>query len=406
MATVAIVGAGPSGCFVAQALLKAMPGVEVDILDRLPVPYGLIRYGVAPDHQGTKAVIRQFERLFERQGVQFFGGVTLGNDLSLDDLREMYDAVVLATGLGADRQLGVPGDDLPGVCGSGAVTRAINDHPFAAPVLPEFGRRVVIVGNGNVALDLARVLAKSADEFEGSDLSPSREKGLAGVESIEVIGRSPATQARFDPVMLRELGRLSDVRISVVDAQGEGKVIEALAAIDGHAPENAARTLTFRFGWTPLRLTGRDRLESAGFTASDGSGALLSLPCDSVLTAIGFDDQADRNRAELLANATGDGFLAQGLYAAGWFRRGPRGTIPDSRADAQIVAARLAADLDGKADPKPGRAALARHLSRSISYADWQRIDAVERSDCPQGRCRQKIPTLSRMLEIAQAGDP
>lgn len=404
--SIAIVGAGPSGCYTAQALLKALPDAQVDILDRLPVPYGLVRYGVAPDHQGTKAVTRQFERLFERQGVGFFGHVELGRDIALDELRGLYDAVVLATGLSADRRLGIPGEDLAGVIGAGRVTRAWNDHPDAAP--PALGRRVVIMGNGNVAMDLVRILAKEPGEFEGSDLSPGNAAALeaAGVDSIEVIGRAPAGHAKFDPVMVRELGKLTGARIRVMGDTsgigGEGKLAEALAAVDGHAPAGARREVTFRFGWTPRRLTGGTGVEAAHFTASDGSGAELVLDCDTFVTAIGFE-AADAGRDTLLAAASEDGRLAPGLYAAGWFRRGPRGTIPENRADAQAVAARIAADLGaGSGVHKPGRAALTARLPGAVDYAGWQRIDAAERAGCPEGRCRQKIATIGRMLDIAR----
>ena len=255
MVSVAIVGAGPSGCFTAQALAKAMPDAMIDIIDRLPVPYGLVRYGVAADHQGTKNVTRQFERLFERQGVGFFGNVEIGKDISLEELRSLYDAVVLATGLSGDRRLGIPGEDLAGVYGSGVITRAWNDHPDADGVEPAIGRHVIVIGNGNVAIDLVRLLAKTDDELEGSDLSTHRSRALvdSGARRIHVIGRSPAHVAKFDPVMLRELGRLSQARISVENATGEGKVIDALAAIDGHGEADARHSITFQFGWMPER---------------------------------------------------------------------------------------------------------------------------------------------------------
>ena len=170
---IAIVGAGPSGCFMAQSLGKACPDVEITIIEKLPVPYGLVRYGVAPDHQGTKAVIRQFARLFEKQGVNFAGNVNVGAgdaaDLSLAELRDIFDVVVLATGLSEDRRLGLAGEQTGGVYGSGAVTRFWNDHPSDQALAPEFGNQVVVVGNGNVALDVVRLLAKGADDFNGSD---------------------------------------------------------------------------------------------------------------------------------------------------------------------------------------------------------------------------------------------
>ncbi len=403
MVTVAIIGAGPSGCYTAQALTKALPEAQIDIIDRLPVPYGLIRYGVAPDHQGTKAVIRQFARLFERQGVGFFGNVALGQDVTLDELRSDYDAVVLATGLSADRKLGVPGDDLPGVLGSGALTRLLNDHPEALEA--RIGSEVVIIGNGNVAIDLLRLMAKGPGEFAGSDLSVGNLDRLtaAGPRKITIIGRSPAEAAKFDPVMLRELGRLEAARIEVIGAEGEGKLIEALTAINGHAPEGAAHQITFRFGWTPARVLGQGHVEGVEFRASDGSGETLSLPCTTLATAIGF--QPAQGAPD--SSAAEDGAIAPGLYAVGWARRGPRGTIPENRADAQKLAARIAADLAGTESAKPGRAALQARCQQAVPYAGWQRIDAAECADCPPDRARVKIASLERMREIAlQTGDP
>lgn len=368
------------------------------------MPYGLVRYGVAPDHQGTKAVIRQFERLFERQGVDFFGNVDIGRDITLDDLRGLYDAVVLATGLGADRKLGIPGEDLPGVMAAGDLTRGWNDHPDAPGTPARLGKRVIVMGNGNVAIDLVRILAKTDAEFDGSDFGAAHTDALreSDVTLIEVIGRGPAHGAKFDPVMLRELGKLSDAAIEVIGADAEGKLAEALAAIHGHAPQGARRMIRFRFGWTPVELQGTDRLRAARFAASDGSGAELHLDCDSFLTAIGFEARPAQDRDRLLADATEDGKLADGLYAAGWFKRGPQGTIPENRADAQSVAARIAADLAGVASQKPGRAGLRARLPDATDHAGWQRIDAAERADPPQGRCRQKIRTIGHMLDIAR----
>lgn len=401
MASIAIIGAGPSGCFTAQALLKALPDVQIDIFDRLPVPYGLVRYGVAPDHQGTKAVIRQFERLFDRQGVGFFGNINFGHDLTLTDLAPLYDAVVLATGLSGDKRLGIPGEDLAGVYGSGAVTRAWNDHPDAAGLAPTIGREVVIMGNGNVAVDLLRLIAKSEPEFDGSDLAPRHVADLAkaGPRKITMIGRGTADAAKFDPVMLRELGRLENARITVLDHSGEGKVSEALAAINGHGSPDAAHKITFRFGWTPEALTGPGHVATAHFTASDGSGARLDRPCDTFLTAIGFEP-ADPALSGL--SASEDGSIRPGLYATGWFRRGPRGTIPENRTDAQTVAARIAADLGAAAAPRPGRAGLTTLVPHATGYDGWLRIDAAERQASPPGRCRLKITTIDDMLFIAR----
>lgn len=399
---IAIVGAGPSGCYLAQALLKAEPELQVDVIDALPVPYGLVRYGVAADHQGTKAVARQFARVFERQGAQFFGNLHVGRDVALDDLRAAYDAVVLAAGLAADRRLGVPGDDLPGVYGAGRLTRALYEHP-EAEALPELGPNPLIVGNGNVAIDLLRLLAKVPEELDGSDLGDGPTSWLAasGIETITVTGRSPAAQAKFDAVMVKELAKLSQVRIEMVGAEDSDdpaarKTLDALAAIDGH--NTGPRRIVFAFGLTPAAVEGEGRVEAMRFATATGD---RTIACSSVLTAIGFEATGDLPRNDLIGAAedAAAGRLVPGLYAAGWFRRGPRGTIPENRADAQDLAKLILSDL--APDPgKPGRAILESTGTR-VDYDAWRQIDAAETGAAPEGRCRAKISTREEMLRIA-----
>ncbi|MGY3670956.1 FAD-dependent oxidoreductase (plasmid) [Marinovum sp. KMM 9989] len=399
---IAIIGAGPSGCFLAQALLKAQPDLRVDLIDRLPVPYGLVRYGVAADHQGTKAVTRQFARLFERQGARFFGNVGIGSDVALDDLRDAYDAVVLASGLSADRPLGIPGGDLPGVYGAGKLTRALYEHP-EAEALPTLGAHPMIVGNGNVAIDLLRLLAKSPDDLDGSDLGAGPTAWLAGsgIEEITITGRSPAAAAKFDTVMIKELSKLSGVTIRVV-GPGESddpvaqKKLDALKSLEGSA---GPRRITFRFGLTPLAVEGDGAAQAVRFDAADGDEV---LPCTSVLTAIGFDAPGDLPRDALLQNEDG-GALGDGLYATGWFRRGPRGTIPDNRADAKALAERILAELSPNAD-KPGAGVL-QDLDAITDYDGWCRIDSAETANPPPGRCRAKITTREEMLSLARQED-
>ncbi len=405
---VAIVGSGPSGCYLAQALLKADSQLRVDILDRLPVPYGLVRYGVAADHQGTKAVIRQFERLFERQGAGFVGNIAVGEDVSLDELRQAYDAVVLAAGLSGDRTLGIPGEDLQGVYRAGHLTRALYEHPDAAP-LPALGAHVVIMGNGNVAIDLLRLLAKTPDELAGSDLGTGPSAWLAGsgIETIDIVGRSPAADAKFDAVMIKELAKLEGVTIDVVgagasDDEEGGRKIAALEAIRGHA--TGARRVTFRFGLTPVRLDGRHGVIGEA-VFQDAAGGTVSLPASAFITAIGFEAAGGLPRDALVGSAAEleQGVIADGLYATGWFRRGPRGTIPDNRADAQLLAARILADFEAlqTAPEKPGRDALPQWAG-AVCYDGWKRIDAAETVSPPQDRCRVKIASREAMLALAR----
>lgn len=410
-AQIAIVGAGPSGCYLAQALLKAHPEMQVDLIDRLPVPYGLVRYGVAPDHQGTKGVIRQFARLFERQGARFIGNLAVNEQIPLEDLRAAYDAVVLAAGLPGDRRLGIPGEDLQGVHASGQLTRAINEHPEAAD-LPALGKHPVIMGNGNVAMDLLRLLAKTPAELQGSDAGPGVSEWLArsGIESLQIIGRSPAGAAKFDPVMVKELGKLAGVSIRVEDAAGGDvaqtpdaeKKLAALAAIDGL--ETGPLRITFRFGLTPLALEGQGRVETAVFRTAEGGEARIA--CTSFLTAIGFQSEGALERDALVAAAEDaeGGKLADGLYTTGWFRRGPRGTIPENRADAQALAKRILAEIAPDGSGKPGSAVFD-GLPDLVSYEGWQRIDAAETAAAPEGRCRAKTRTRARMLALSKASE-
>lgn len=397
---VAIVGAGPSGCFVAQALLKARPEIQVDILDRLPVPYGLVRYGVAADHQGTKSVTRQFARLFERQGARFFGNVAMGRDVTLDALHEAYDAVVVATGLSADRRLGIPGDDLPGIYGAGRITRALYEHPDAEP-LPVLGPRPLIVGNGNVAIDLLRLLAKTPDELDGSDLGPGPTAWLAGsgIEEITILGRSPASAARFDAVMIKELARLGGVTIAIDDlgtaATEEGtRTLEALAPLAGHGA--GPRRIRFVFARRPVAVAGEGHVSALLCATPDGRQERFSAT--SILTAIGFDGETATTRSGAAVR------MAPGLYGAGWFARGPRGTIPDNRADAQALASQILADLDAMPATGP-RGDILACLPGVVTYDGWTRIDAAETTTPPPGRCRAKIADRAAMLSLASGRD-
>lgn len=416
--SIAIVGSGPSGCYTAQALRKRWADAEIVLVDRLPVPYGLVRYGVAPDHQGTKAVTRQFDRLFERENIRFLGNLEIGRDLALDEFRAAFDIVVLATGLYGDRKLGIAGEALPQVYGSGRLTRRVNEHPDEADFVPRFGQRCVIVGNGNVAIDVLRLLIKPASEYQGSDLDHELHASLLdpAPRDIHIVGRSPALAAKFDTVMLRELARLPGVAFQLpgLDQQAPDPAsaakLEALRDLAGITPEQPERRVTFHFGWQPQGIDGEQRVEAIRFVDADGGE--LVLPCDSVVSAIGFAERdAQPLCRERLATAHADiarGLLDHGLFCAGWFRRGPQGTIPENRNDARLVAETIIAMVeDGQLQcTRPGSAGLPlERLRHCTDHAGWQRIDASEQQAAAPGRIRRKIRDRARMLAVAKHGE-
>lgn len=408
---VAIIGTGPSGCYLAQALAKSRPDAEITLIDRLPVPYGLVRYGVAPDHQGTKAVTRQFARLFERQGVGFIGNLTIGDgpgELPLDDLRSTMDAVVLAPGLHVDRGLDVPGADLPGIHGAGAITRHWNGHPDTPAPTPALGRSVAIIGNGNVAVDLLRVLAKGADDFDGSDFDPAHVAD--SVQTIHVVGRARLDAAKFDTVMIKELAALTRVSFELAEGDNPGDpqapTAAAVLALCARTVAAPVKRVVFHSGWHPATFAGTDRV-AAAVLHSTTTDATRDIACDSVITAIGFREEGaglDRNALIGAAQDAESGVIAPGLFATGWFRRGPRGTIPDNRSDAQGVAVKVAEHLNACDPATPGRAALLDRFGSTLTdYADWAAIDATERAAASPGRCRAKLTTRAAMQAVIDA---
>ncbi|WP_074856526.1 FAD-dependent oxidoreductase [Ectopseudomonas oleovorans] len=410
--SIAIVGSGPSGCYMAQTLRKAWPEAPITLFERLPVPYGLARYGVAPDHPGTKAITHQFARLFERENIRFCGNLEIGRDITLPALREHFDVVVLTLGLAGDTPLGIPGDTLPGILGAGRLTRLLNDHPEECESPPILGERVAIIGNGNVAIDLIRLLAKREDEFSGSDLSPQSLEWLRAqqVRQIEVIGRSPAAQAKCDTVMLRELSKLSGARFSlapgaelgIAQQPAEQARLDALRELLEREQPAEGINVRLHFGKVPRQVLGQNSVERLRIAPSSG-GEEQELMLDSLITAIGFNEHALQplHRDSLYGDADlSCGRLDHGLYCAGWLRRGPRGTIPENRADARLVADAIIAAVNNDQLPlgKPGELALPAH---ALDYRAWQRIDRHEQQQAGSQRSRQKLRSRAAMLAVA-----
>ncbi len=406
---IAIIGSGPAGCYLADHLLRLLPKASIDILEKLPVPFGLIRYGVAPDHQSTKNVARVFDRVLSRDQVNFFGNVEVGRDVKLDELHELYDAVVLATGAARDRQLGIPGEALAGVTGSGGFVSWYNGHPQGrAPAVSDV-RSAVVIGNGNVALDVARILAKHRDELAGSDVPDAVSTWLHAqpIESIHIVGRRSAAEARFNDHELAELGTLHRARpvVNPKDISADGAIAKVLLSF-AEAPERVTPiTINFHFNLTPTAFLGESALRAVQFRSA--SNRLIEIPAQFAITCIGYESVPCCSATPDNGTFTNhNGKIADRLYVVGWAKRGPSGTIPTNRVEAQRVAQRMAQEI-GK-DQRPGTSALRSLLNERgchwVDYEGWRKIDAAELSQAGTERCRAKLCSTNEMLDAAHAG--
>jgi len=405
---VVIVGSGPSGCYLAEALLRAAKDCRIDIIDRLPTPFGLVRFGVAPDHQTTKAITRLLDRVLAKPGVSFFGGIELNRDVSLDELRALYDAVVIATGAALDRRLNIPGERRDGVLTSGRFVGWYNHHPDHADLDLSPVEAAVVIGNGNVALDVARMLAKSEAEFAGSDLDPEVARTLAAsdLRRIHIVGRRAAEAMKFSEQELSELGDLQRARprLAVRDelAGLSGKPAETLRAVCERTYEGERIEIVFHFGLAPVAFEGATRLEAVRFRAADGGDVVL--PAELAVTCIGYETHGHGLAVEGGSLRNDDGRIEDGLYVVGWAKRGPSGTIPTNRAEALVLAKKIVAEAGTSEKPGgPGLAALlqARALFR-IDYGAWQRIDASEIARADASRSRRKWRSLAELHAAAK----
>jgi len=431
---VAIVGAGPSGFYAAAALLQAGDDVRIDFIEALPTPFGLIRAGVAPDHQSTKGVARAFARTAQDPRVGYYGNVVLGRDVTLDELRGLYDAVVLATGAPHDRPLGIPGSDKPGVYGAAAFVGWYNGHPDFCDLNPDLTTRAVaVIGNGNVAIDVARVLVKTPAEMAASDLAQNAAAAIhaAPIEDVYLIGRRGPVEAKFTNKELSEMGELAEC-VPVVDpAQLPAEVTGAMSDRDRRLREKNLATLRafarrqpgekrkrvhFVFCAKPVEVLNGDRVRGLRLERTrvdggraQGTGEVFDIPCGVVISAIGYRmpplagvpmDEA----GGIVRNQ--DGRVAPGLYAVGWAKRGPVGVIGTNKADGDLVARHIGEDVVAAGRPGgPGLAALLRERGgRWVTFADWLRIDAAEVAAAPSGAPRRKLIHIKDMLRVL--GEP
>ena len=416
----AIVGSGPAGFYTAEALEKAYgDSARIDILDRYPVPYGLIRFGVAPDHQSLKAVSKRYDKVAESAGVDFIGNVTVGADVSVAELLDLYDAVILATGAPHDRKLGVPGEDLPGVVGSAEFVGWYNGHPEFADLDPPLGgSHAVVVGNGNVALDCARILSKTRHEFEGSDIVGHALDALdsSAIQTITILGRRGPHQIAMTPKELGELGHL-EAAVPVVDPADfppveadealEPGLRKSVTLLRGFAdlPQDKPRRMVFDFFAKPVRVEGYGKVERIIVERTEldekggarGTGETYEVPASLVITAIGYSTSPIADvpfGSGKFVNESGR--IAERLYAVGWARRGPSGTIGTNRPDGYEVADQIAAAMPaGDTAEREGAAGLKRLLeSRGVmatDYDDWRKIEVAETGRARPGSPREKL---------------
>ena len=436
MRQVAIVGSGPAGYYTAEAALKLWgDGVAVDIFDILPVPYGLIRTGVAPDHQSIKAVSRRYEATSLSDNVRFIGNVTVGQDISIGELQELYDAVVLATGAPHDRKMGMPGEDLGNVFGSAAFVGWYNGHPDFSRLDPDLsGKTAVVIGVGNVALDVARILAKTREEFDGSDIVAHALEMLeaSSVKNIVILGRRGPHQIAMTPKELGELGHLhrASPRVDPADLPDIGEdallepgqrksvtIIRKFADLTQEDRAGKAVDLEFDFFASPRALLGdgmveavlveRTRLEGS---RAVGTGETYTVPADLVVICIGYqtspipDVPFDTDAGRF---ANDDGRILPGLYCVGWAKRGPSGTIGTNKPDGFDIVGRIAADIGEGGARKGGAGFDALAAARSLNFVtfhDWKKIDQAEVARARQGAPREKFVAVEEMIGAAGKG--
>ncbi len=444
---VAVVGSGPAGFYVSEALFGGGVQVQVDMYDRLPAPFGLVRYGVAPDHPKIKKVIKVYERTASRDGFAFLGNVMVGRDITVEELRLHYDAVVFACGAETDRRLGIAGEDLPGSYTATEFVAWYNGHPEYRERSFDLSHEVaVVIGVGNVAIDVARILCKTTDELKHTDIAAHALLALADskIKQIHIIGRRGPVQAAFTPSEIKEFSDLADCDPVVepadlvlnVESQTElddprsaaaRKNYQFLQEFAARSQRTKSRRFIVHFLESPHEILGdgkverivleKNRLAGDAFAQKAvGTGERSELRCGAFFRSVGYRGIAipgvpfDDGRG-IFPNTEGrvteDGKPVPGLYATGWIKRGPSGVIGTNKPDAVETIKNLLADL-GALTPcaQPDRAAVMNLLAgrgvKVVGYAGWQRIDAAEvaRGEA-EGKPREKFVTVAEMIAAA-----
>jgi ferredoxin--NADP+ reductase len=445
---VAVIGSGPSGFYATEALLKSEHTISVDMFERLPAPYGLVRSGVAPDHPKLKQAIEVYDEIAQAAGYRYLGNVTVGRDVSVEELMQTHHALIFCCGAETDRRLGIPGEDLPGSHTATEFVAWYNGHPDYQDRHFDLSQRVaVVIGQGNVAADVCRILCKTVAELKNTDITANALAALANsnITDVYMIGRRGPAQAKFTHLELRELGRMDDcepvvaaedlalneaseIELRDKSARTNRKNMETLQGFVDQGSLGRNRRLHFHFLESPVEIRGdsrvqsmvieKNRLDGEAFKQSArGTGETYELPCGLVFRSIGYKGIAipgvpfdERNG--VIPNQKGrvvdeDGNRVLGVYTAGWIKRGPTGIIGTNRADAVETVNTLLqelAQLDSQA--KPGAEAVEELLRQRgvkvIDYSGWKRIDAVEvERGAAEEKPREKIVSIEEMLAIA-----
>jgi ferredoxin--NADP+ reductase len=451
---VAIFGAGPAGIYAGNILANSYPNVTIDLFDLLPAPYGLIRYGVAPDHPRIKGIVNSLHEMLDAGTIRFFGNVQFGKDLNLNDVRHHYHAVIFATGAIKDAELNIPGIDLDGSYGAADFVSWYDGHPDVARTWPLNAEQVAVLGNGNVALDVARVLSKHADDMLKTDIPANVYEGLKAspVTDVHVFGRRGPASIKFTPIELRELGEVEDVDIVVYeqdfpdgwfdeDAEGvtnQQKVMARVLESWRNRPSTGARRrLHLHFWHKPVEILGTDGRVSgmtfertaniAGQTGANaavtGTDELVNYDLQAVYRAIGywgselpevpynFEKGVIRNQGGRVVDENDN--AVNGLYATGWIKRGPVGLIGHTKSDAMETIENLVADIDSLTDPvHTGLNSVLELLdSRGVKYTNWQGWLALNAHELALGaadpsqvqRERVKVVDRNEQVEISRA---
>lgn len=442
---VAIVGAGPSGFYAADALFKSGKKVVVDVFDRLPVPYGLVRYGVAPDHAKIKTVTKAYEKIAKKEGFSFWGNVAIGKDISVKELRDFYDAVIFSCGAETDRKLGIPGENLKGSYTATEFVAWYNGHPdFCGRTFDLSQRAAVIVGQGNVAIDVCRILCKTADELKVTDIARHALDALAEskIKEVHMIGRRGPVQAAFTPAEMREFSELTDCDTIIHPEDLRLNEASQKELADPHntrckknfeiMKEFAARQASGRrrrkfylhFLKSPVEILGDGKVEKtvleknvltgeAGKQKAKGTGQKEELACGIFFRSVGYrglpmDGVPFEVQEGVIPNQGGrvleGGQIVPGLYTAGWIKRGPSGVIGTNKPDSEETVKNLLSDVDRlvpccQADGGVLREWLHKKGVRVVTFDDWRRIDAEEIKRGAQcGKPREKYISVPEML--------